>query len=151
MWDTKQSVEQMIGGRLRDAARARNFGYVYPISFATTIASGGTGTYQLKTLADRAFVVDAITGSIRNSAGTTRLDRADDSPPLFLTFSTNEGAWQSDEVEWASLVGTAEQPFFPLFRWVISAGATLTVKCRNAHTATVTPRISLIGHAMGLV
>lgn len=149
-WNNPRQVEQALGAPLNSPVRPRNFAYLYPFAFTSAIAAGATSSVQVKTLSSGAFVLNTVSGTIRDSAGAVRLDRDNNSPPLFLRFTSNDGVWQQEEVEWASFVGTAEQPYFPLFRPVVPAGATLTLSIRNAHSAAVRPFLLLAGHVLGV-
>lgn len=129
----------------RSAGRARNYFYVYPFDFGT-VNAGASRTITAKVSAAAAFVTSAITGTLDNGSGTALAD----TEAWSLTIAANEGQWSMSDVPWDCLVGTAQNPFYPLFRPVCAPGASLAITVRNNSAANGRARLALIGHNLGI-
>lgn len=143
----RRSIERQQGGSILNPGRNDNHFYMLPITWGSGIAPGGSATTSVKTDAGYAFSVLSLTGELRDNTTNARLDLANDFPQLLLTFSVNDGSWQSGEVPYSTIVGTGPNPFFPLFAPTIGAAMTVNVTARNTNAAgaTVRPFINLVG------
>jgi len=66
-----------------------------------------------------------------------------------LKFEDQRGEWQNDWMPWPTIVGTALQPAFPMFKPVIPANGELKCMLRNNSAVTISAVIVFEGHTLG--
>ncbi len=143
-FDTLEGVKQALGvNNIRDSGRSPNYAYSYTFSFAAIAAAGVKSVIQ-KVTAAGAFVVYAVTGSVHDGAGAAVLSKL-----ITLSFSTNDGPWQQGQEAWDNCVGTAIQPYYPLFRPVAGPSSQIQFDLTNNTAGAITGSVTLKGYILG--
>jgi hypothetical protein len=62
-----------------------------------------------------------------------------------VQFYSTRGNWQSTWKPWPSAVGTAQNPYVPLYKHVLASGSELGVRIRNRTAVTISGSITLAG------
>jgi hypothetical protein len=127
-------------GDIRNANRSRNYAYAYPFNFSAVAAAGSASVTQ-KITAAAAFVVASTTGMVHDGTGVTVTSNL-----ITVELSANDGQWQQAAVAWPTIIGTAVQPYYWLFRPTCAPGANVVITIRNNTAAAITGSITLIGH-----
>jgi hypothetical protein len=140
-WDDLAGVRQRIGTEISNAGRARNFAFGIPFDFSS-IAAGATSSVTQKTTAGGAFVVYAATG-ILHSAGTSITDQR-----FTVAIAANDGQWQQSALPWFGTIGTAQAPFYFLFRPVVAPGTNLVVTVANSTASSAVASVVLHGYIL---
>lgn len=126
---------------LRAPGRAPNYAYAVPFTFST-IASGASSSLTQKLTAAGAFVVNRITGIVRNTSGA----RVTDPDRLFVQLSANDGPLQLGEVDWLAIAGDASNPHYLTgMNYIVAPGASMVCSLRNGGASSVVPQLVLWG------
>lgn len=145
------AIRKRLGVKsLRDANRAQNYFYQYPFTF-TSLATGNHAQTVQKITAAGAFVVTSITGVVWDTATLAMPAYAGAAPygdllPFYVSWSSNDGTFQSNPILWAATVGSAERPFFPIFKPVFAAGANVVVTFANSTGKTLSGQLVFNGY-----
>lgn len=150
-FDTLEGVKRAIrADDIRGAGRARNYAYSYPFNF-TSIANGSSATITQKITASCAFICAETTGSVYDTATGARPQYLAAAPYGFLealtvSFMSNDGQFQQNDLPWSCVCGTAERPHYWLFRPVFAPGANVVVTVRNNTGKTISGSVVFTGH-----
>lgn len=157
-FDTLEGVQRAIrSDSIRGAGRARNYAYSYPFNFSS-VANGSTVSVTNKITAAAAFVVGVTTGSVYDTAtGALPVWGLTATNPegfvlenLALSFSANDGQYQQNPVPWSTIVGTAQAPFYWLFRPAFAPGANVVLSITNNTGKTISGSVVFTGHHLGI-
>ena len=139
---------------IRAAGRARNYAYQIPFDF-TALADGSSQSVQNKVTAAAVFICYGLSGSVFDTA--TGAEPVAAAAPygsllgkLKLSYTANEGAFQSGNVVWNGAVGSAQQPFWFAFRPVFGAGTNLVLTVYNNTGKTLTGQLIFNGYLLGV-
>lgn len=139
---------------LRAAGRARNYPYQIPFDF-TAVADGASASIQNKVTAAAVFVVYGLSGAVIDTATGAEPQAAAAPygsllPRLRLSYTANEGAFQSGPVVWPGAVGNAQQPFWFAFRPVFGAGTNIVLTVYNNTGKTLSGQVVFNGYLLGV-